>query len=193
MPQRKNEFYPGGYYHIYNRGANREIIFFSQQNYEYCIRLMRKFLKRYDLKLIVYCLMPNHYHYIIRQESENGISEYIRDIFNPYVQLINKQQQRKGTLFEGRFKHIHIDREEHLLHLCRYIHLNPVKAGLVDLPEQWLYSNYSEWIGERTDSMTDTTFIIRNFGSPGKYREFVEGYWVEKTVHKMVARYLFDE
>jgi len=73
-----------------------------------------------------------------------------------------------------------------LLHLCRYIHLNPVKTGLVDLPEQWLYSNYSEWIGERSDSITDTTFMIRNFGNPEKYREFVEGYWAEKQCRRLL-------
>ena len=100
-PYRKKEFYQGGYYHLYNRGANRDLIFFNADNYVYCLRLIHKYLSNYDLSLIVYCLMPNHYHFVIRQESEGGISEFIRDVFNTYTQAVNRQQHRKGTLFQG--------------------------------------------------------------------------------------------
>ena len=191
-PPRKKEFYQGGYYHIYNRGANRDLIFFNPENYVYCLRLMRKYKNKYRLSLIAYCLMPNHYHFIIRQNSENGISEFMRDVFNTYAQAVNLQQNRKGTLFQGRFKHIHIEKDEHSLHLCRYIHLNPVKAGLVDLPEEWRFSDYPDWIGERDDTLTDKSFMLDNFGSSRNYREFVMEYLEEKRAEKSIEKYMFD-
>lgn len=192
-PTRKKEFYQGGYYHIYNRGANRDLIFFNDENYSYCLRLMSKYKDKYNLSLIAYCLMPNHYHFIIRQNSDNGISEFMRDVFNTYAQAVNRQQKRKGTLFQGRFKHIHIEKNEHILHLCRYIHLNPVKAGLVDFPEEWRFSDYSDWIGERDDTLTDISFMLGNFGSSRNYREFVMEYLKEKRAEKMIGKLIFDE
>jgi len=192
-PYRKKEFYQGGYYHIYNRGVNREPIFFNDDNYKYCLKMIRKYLDRYNLCLIVYCLMPNHYHFIIRQESEAGISDFIRDVFNTYAQAVNKRQHRTGTLFQGRFKHIHIERDEHILHLCRYIHLNPVKAGLVVSPEFWRHSNYADWIGLRAGTLTDRSFMMDNFGNSENYRAFVIEYLQEKTVEKMIGKYMFDD
>jgi len=192
-PYRKKEFYQGGYYHIYNRGANRDLIFFNAENYSYCLRLMSKYKDKYSLSLIVYCLMPNHYHFVIRQDAENGISEFMRDVFNTYAQAVNMQQDRKGTLFQGRFRHIHIEKDEHNLHLCRYIHLNPVKAGLVTLPEQWEFSNYKDWTGERNSSLTDKSFMFDNFGSSQNYREFVMEYLKEKTKEKIIEKYMFDD
>jgi len=191
-PYRKKEFYQGGYYHLFNRGANRDLIFFNADNYVYCLKLIHKYLNNYGLSLIVYCLMPNHYHFIIRQESEGGVSEFIRDVFNTYTQAVNRQQHRKGTLFQGRFRHIHIEKDEHILHLCRYIHLNPVKAGLVTLPEQWQYSNYPDWIGERDGTLTDRSFMLDNFGSSRNYREFVMDYLQAKTAEKLIGKYMFD-
>jgi len=136
--------------------------------------------------------MPNHYHFVIRQESEGGVSEFIRDVFNTYVQAVNRRQHRKGTLFQGRFRHIHIEKDEHVLHLCRYIHLNPVKAGLVNLPEHWQYSNYPDWIGERGSTLTDKSLMPDNFGSSRNYREFVMEYLKEKTLEKSIEKYMFD-
>ena len=191
--RRKNHFVNNQYYHIYNRGVNRDLIFFNEENYLYCLRLVRKYLPLHRLSLIVYCLMPNHYHFIIRQESETGISELIRDVFNTYVQAVNKQQHRTGILFQGRFKHIHIEKDEHILHLCRYSHLNPVKAGLVSSPELWPYSNYADWIGIREGTLTGQQFMLDNFGSSKQYRAFVMEYLHEKIAEKMIEKYVFDD
>jgi putative transposase len=149
MPRRDNTFTAGHYYHVYNRGAGRELIFFEPDNYDYCLRLVKKYLREYSNSVIAYCLMPNHYHFLFRQDGDTPLSKFVGVLFYAYVQAVNRQQERTGTLFEDRFKHIHVDIEPYLLQLCRYIHANPVKAGLTTSLVEWPYSNYPEWIQTR--------------------------------------------
>ena len=192
MPRRENIFATGNYYHIYNRGAHRENIFFSEENFLHCLRLLRKYAQSYSVTVIAYCLMPNHYHFLLRQDGEVSLSKFINVVFNAYVQALNKQLGRKGTLFEGRFKHVLVDKDEYVLHLCRYIHLNPVKAGLVSRPEDWVYSNYREWIDMRRGRLKDTEFILSYFARPEDYQRFVMGYESERELEEKLQRYLLE-
>ncbi len=192
MPYRRDVFAPGHYYHIYNRGAGREPLFFSQRNYEFCLHLIKRYQEQYEACVIAYCLMPNHYHLLLRQESEQPLSKFVSTLFNAYVQAVNREQNRKGTLFEGRFRHVWVDREEYLIHLCRYIHLNPVKANLASRPEDWTYSNYLEWIGQRAGTLVDRAFVHALFPSPEEYRRFVMDYWGETLKQREFEKYLLD-
>ena len=126
----------GHYYHVYNRGCNRERIFADDGNYLFLLRRAKAFLADYALSMMAYCLMPNHYHFLLRLEQDGALSRFVQRLFNSYTQAFNKQQGRGGTLFEGRAKSVLVDTDEYVLHLCRYIHLNPVKAGLVAHPGQ---------------------------------------------------------
>ena len=189
MSRRGDVFAPGRYYHIFNRGAGRGRLFFNPGNYEYLLRLVKRYIARYDVTVIAYCLMPNHYHFLLRQDGETPLSKFINVLFNAYVQAVNRQQEHSGTLFEGRFRHVCVDQEGYLIHLCRYIHLNPVKAGLVSLPEEWPYSNYLEWIGQRAGTLRDAAFIREWFSSPQEYRQFVlDG--MEDDRRRLPVRYL---
>jgi putative transposase len=192
MPFRQESFAAGNYYHLYNRGVNREKIFFSKENFLYCIRLFKKYSHSIPVTIIAYCLMPNHYHLLLRQDGEISLSKYVNIIFNAYVQAVNQQIGRKGTLFAGRFKHIHVDRQEYLLHLARYIHLNPVKAGLVSSAEDWPYSNYSDWIGIRKGTLVDKQFIESYFANGNEYRDFVMDHQIELNLQKEVEKYFLD-
>jgi putative transposase len=192
MPYRGDAFVPGHYYHIYNRGAGKGPIFFNPGNYEHLLRLIKQYQRQYGATLIAYCLMPNHYHFLLRQESEQPLSKFINVLFNAYVQAVNRQQERKGTLFEGRFRHVWVDREEYLIHLCRYIHLNPVKAGLVPDPGDWAYSNYLEWIKRRAGTLKDGAFIHERFPTPEAYQQFVADGLDEERTHGFIARYVWD-
>jgi REP element-mobilizing transposase RayT len=116
-------------------------------------------MKKYKVDMLAYCLMPNHYHFLLKQLSTASLSQFIASVFNPYIQVINRQAGRRGPLFAGRFKDVLVDRDEYLIHLCRYIHLNPVEAGLVEHPEEWPFTNYLEWIGEREGTLQDREFI----------------------------------
>lgn len=104
-----------------------------------------------QVQIIAYCFMPTHIHLILKQLKDNGISKYMKDILISYTRFFNIQHQRKGPLWEGRFKSVLVDTDEQLLHLSRYIHLNPVTAKLINKPQDWRYSSYAEYLGEVVD------------------------------------------
>ena len=192
MPYRGDVFAQGQYYHVYNHAVGQELLFFNPGNYEYLLRLVKHHAAPRNAAVIAYCLMPNHYHFLLRQESEEPLSKFVNVLFNGYVQAVNRQQERKGTLFTGRFRHVWIDREAYLTHLCRYIHLNPVKAGLVARPDDWRYSNFLEWVGQRAGTLKDETFIRERFPMAGDYRQFVADWQDELTSQEEIKRYLYD-
>ncbi|MBM4038328.1 MAG: transposase [Planctomycetes bacterium] len=191
MP-RRDAFAQGEYYHIYNRGAGREPMFFTPANYEHCLRLVQQHRLRHGAAVIAYCLMPNHYHFLLRQEGDLPLSRFLQVVFNSYVQAVNLQESRTGTLFEGRFRHVHVGREEYVVALCRYIHLNPVKAGIVARPEQWPYSNYLEWVGSRNGTLKDEAFMRLFFRSGADYQRFVEDEVAELRARDQLGRYVWD-
>lgn len=174
MPCRITPFVEGQFYHIYNRGSGRQPIFFEEENYHYLLHLFMKYTRTTGIAVIAYCLMPNHYHFLVRQDSETPAGLLFQRVFNSYTKAINKKYNRSGTLFQGRYRCILIEKTNQLYHLCRYIHANPVKAGLVASPEQWLFSNYRDWIGLRDGILCDNDFIQTQFGMASEYAEFVQ-------------------
>ena len=192
MPQRGEVFAAGEYYHIYNRGAGRSLIFFTPANYEYCLRLIKHYSVHYSVAFIAYCLMPNHYHFLLRQDSDWPLSKFIGVLFNAYAQAVNQQQARHGSLFEGRFRHRRVDREEYLTQLCRYIHLNPVKAQLVQQPEHWPYSNYRDWIGLRAGALIDQSFVQAHFQSSEDYHRFVTDWQDAERAQAHLHSFMLD-
>ncbi|MBC8181000.1 transposase, partial [candidate division KSB1 bacterium] len=119
---------------MYNRGTNDQNIFFSEENYLFFLKKVKKYKEKFCISVIAYCLMPNHYHFLLSQEADYSISQFIQAIFNSYAKAFNKMYNRTGTLFEGTFKSIHVHSSEYLVHLCRYVHRNPIetKIPLVD-------------------------------------------------------------
>jgi len=192
MPYRGDTFTAGQYYHIYNRGVGKGKIFFNDRNYEYLLRLVKQYYQKHGATVIAYCLMPNHYHFLLRQETDKPLSKFIGVLFNAYVQALNLQQERTGTLFESRFKHKCVDKWEYLMMLCRYIHLNPVKARLVSCPEDWAYSNYREWIGWRDGTLVDKVFVQDHFPDAAEYVKFVNDVEDEKKSYEKISKYMFD-
>ncbi len=191
MPYRRNVFAPDQVYHIYNRGVNGMDIFVRPENYLYLLRKAKRLLEELPIALLAYCLMPNHYHFVIRQDEETSISTFVQRLFQAYTQAFNRQQGRRGPLCEGRFRHVHVDRDEYVVHLCRYVHLNPVAAGLVVRPSDWPYSNYLEWIEERSGTLVDRAFIHQYFPTPAAYTAFVEDAIPPEKEHELQP-YLFD-
>jgi REP element-mobilizing transposase RayT len=193
------------YYHLYNRGNNRQAIFFQQDNYLYFLQRVRKYLCPVA-KMVAYCLMPTHYHMLVRVESsqtsevsmpqtsefsENSeVSQVMMRLSVSYTKAINKRFARVGALFQGRFQARYIKDYGHLLNLCVYIHANPVKDGLVADPADWIYSNYLEWLGQRDGSLVDREFIEEHFGSPAEYQALVMDYLKTRALPDEVKTYL---
>ncbi|MCP4423654.1 MAG: transposase [Chloroflexi bacterium] len=183
MPQaRKGEisWQPGHYYHIYNRGARRLSIFREEENYLFVLGRLKQYLLEFNLSVIAYVLMPNHYHFLVRQLGEYGAGLLPQRIFNSYSKAYNKRYDHSGTLFEGRYKAKRVNSDPYLRHLCRYIHANPVKDGLVEHIEEWPYSNYLEWAGLRRGTLVDRQFIADMFPDIAAYEQFVRDYLLDR-------------
>ncbi len=173
MARPRPDYFAGGFYHFYNRGAHKVSIVREPANYLFILGKMRLYSRRFDLTLIAYCLMSNHFHFLIRQNGEKPAGLLPQHVFNSYSKAYNKRYDHSGTLFEDHYKVKVVEDRGYLLQLCRYIHGNPVKDGFVADPADWPYSNYLEFVGERAGSLFDAEFVRVNFGSAARYREFV--------------------
>lgn len=164
----------GEMYHVFNRGAHRFPIFFDAENYRYCIRIVEKYARRYSVTRLAHCLMPNHYHFVLRQEKNGSISLFLQTVFNAYVQAVNKRTGHKGTLFERCAQGLLIDSDEYAMEVIRYVHMNPVAAGLVQAPGDWECSDYGTWIMNETLEQPSHQLRSKFFTDGRSYATFVE-------------------
>ena len=169
MPSRVFPFVNGQYYHIYNRGSEKRIIFENRLDYhrflasmvyyqlagpkpKFSNTLKRKSFKNSDQKIvdiICFCLMPNHFHFLLRQSQENGVTEFTSKLSNSYTKYFNTKHNRIGPLFQGEFKAVLVESDEQLLHLSRYIHLNPFVSYLTKNLNYYEWSSYEEYINNQ--------------------------------------------
>lgn len=156
------------YFHVYNRAVAGQQLFLREQNYEYLKRQSRLFATEGDIEILAYCLMPTHYHFLLGAADRTQASRFIQRLFNSYTQAFNRQNTRTGTLFESRAKFKRIETDEYLLQVARYIHLNPVEAGLVKYPEAWKHSNYEEFIKDSEN------FVLSYFSNAKDYSGFLK-------------------
>ncbi|MEB3292976.1 MAG: transposase, partial [Synechococcales bacterium] len=161
------------YFHLYNRRNNYGRIFFQRENYLYFLRLLRCHLVEKEVDLLAYCLMPNHYHLLVGLELEI-LPMVMKSLSVAYTKAINKRFHRVGALFQGRYRSLPVSNDAYLINLCRYIHLNPVKAGLVDRPEEWEFSSYLEYAGLRAGTLPAQQLIREMVGGDGRYRSFLD-------------------
>ena len=160
-----------------NRGLEKRNIFRATTDVGCFIQLLAAASERFALEINAYCLMGNHYHLLLRTREAN-LPDAMRHIDGVYTQSFNRAHDRDGPLFRGRYHSITVEADRHLLAASRYIHLNPVEAGEVDLPEQWTHSSYLAYLGAvMAPPWLHTEMILSVFGSIGsraQYRAFVE-------------------
>ena len=202
MPQRSISLVAGEYYHVYNRGNNRQDVFFERENYLFFLRRVRKYLvgdtqtsevsetSEVWTTIIAYCLMPNHFHLLVCPHDDE-LSRRMQRFSISYTKAMNKRYDRVGSLFQGQFQAVLVDRNEYLLHLSRYLHLNPVEAGLAKRPVDWEFSSYRDYIGLRQGTLPMPDIILSQFPTPKEYQEFVESYKLNDR--DIVAHLLFDD
>lgn len=188
MPRREVVFVPGEFYHVYNRGNDRQRIFFDRDNYVHLLTRMRMHVVEHAT-VVTYCLMPNHYHLLVQLLTDR-FSSAMHACGMSYAKSVNKRRGRVGSLFQGRFRAIHVDQREYLLHLSRYIHVNPVTAGIVRRPEDWEFSSYREYVGLRDGSLPSPQIVLKEFDSRGDYARFVNA---RVDLPSECTKYLFDE
>lgn len=198
---------PDSYYHVYNRGVDKRTIFQDDLDYRTFLHLLKLYLSaekkpdsaltRTDLvrprpvqpindevKLVSYCLMPNHFHLLVKQRTETGMTKLLRRVATTYSVYFNTRYSRSGTLFQGRYRAVLVNSEEQLLHLSRYIHLNPAELTRTDLVN-YAYSSYPYYLGKKHADWLNLTPVLSYFHSAAKdinlkginsYRSFVEDY-----------------
>lgn len=204
MPYRKVGLGNNKIYHVINRSIAKFCIYNDTHDYQRFIDLINfykfddlpvkysyynklksieklKILTKIELNLknvdiLAYCLMPNHFHLLLRQNTDNGISNYMRLVQNSYAKYFNIKHHRKGPLFESSFKVVHVENDEQLAHVSRYIHLNPVSAGMIDIGDikKFPWSSYSEYLNNDYSHTIKKDLILNYFSDANKYGEFVK-------------------
>ncbi len=198
MGDKHQSLYPGNFYHIYNRGNNRENLFYGRDNYIYFLKKYDQYLYAY-LETYAYCLLPNHFHLLVRVKELQDlpgfgnpaglsgkdlpglgdlegllprlISKQFSRFFNAYAKAINKQQHRVGSLFQKNFKRIHIDHQLFLTNLIYFIHSNPQRHGLINDFKNWPYSSYWKILVTRKSHLKKET-VLSWFGGINEYKTY---------------------
>jgi REP element-mobilizing transposase RayT len=158
--------FPGAFYHVTSRGNEGKNVFKSKHDREKFLEYLGSAFERYDAIIHVYCLMDNHYHLLIETPAGN-LPQIMRHINGAYTTYFNVKRKRAGHLFQGRYKAILVDIDQYAKELSRYIHLNPVRAKRVKMPEKYYWSSYRFYIGKQTPP-------------EWLYRDFVLGYFGRK-------------
>jgi len=189
MPRRTTQFIRGHHYHLYNRGALRGLLFHEPENYQLFLHLLDTYATQCECTILSVCLMPNHFHVLIRQDGDTAAGKVIGLTCLVFGRKMNYRYRRFGTLLQGRYQSKLVHDESYLRHLCRYIHANPVVAGLAKTPDDWPYSNFSEWMGNRDTLPYCKEFVETYFPNTVDYREFVsQQIWQNKLTNEDLAR-----
>lgn len=216
---RKLKFAEGEYYHIYNRGVDKRKIFLDKRdhsrflyllyacndnsallNSQFYYRGLASIEKEKERDLLVdilcFCLMPNHFHLLLRQRVSGGISNFMQKIGTGYTMYFNTKYDRSGSLFQGTFKAVHIDDSAYLSHLTRYIHLNPAELvesqwkeeGIRNLKKTYTYvkaypwSSYADYLGEQRFSILLNKSLLGQLYNPKEYEHFTQE-WLTKDLN----------
>lgn len=170
--------YPGAFYHVTARGNEQKDIFKSLKDREKFLSYLEAATKRYAAVIHVYCLMSNHYHLLV-ETPQGNLSQIMKHINSSYTTYFNVKRKRAGHLLQGRYKAILVDADEYAMELSRYIHLNPVRVGIAETPENYPWMSYRFYAGDVTaPAWLKTDFILGYFGAKESvarknYREYV--------------------
>jgi REP-associated tyrosine transposase len=172
MARRPRLFAAGTLYHVIVRGNQRQKTFTSESDYLAYIERLARYRKKYDYVLHAYCLMPNHVHLLV-ESSEQPLAKFMQGLQQSYSQYFNVKHHKTGHLFEGRYKAIICQKDEYLLELIRYIHLNPVRAGMVKTPERYRYCGHHAYLEGKATETIDPAKVLSLLGGKQAYRRFV--------------------
>lgn len=209
MPSRNRlkNYVENSFYHIYNRGVAKQVIFPDTQDYKVFLKYLKDALSKpqvrkttfslrgrsfqailrplrnfeKEITLMAFCLMPNHFHFLIKQKGKKSLEGFMRSLITRYAQYFNKKYDRVGPVFQGRYKAVLITKDDYLLHLTRYIHLNPMEHTRNILGA---YSSYPEYLGLKKTLWIKPDFVLKYFNNTlipelkkfNSYKSFVENH-----------------
>ena len=169
MPRRPRVFAPGLVYHVVARGNRRQSVFHQSRDYRVYLDRLARYRARFEAAVHAYCLMPNHVHILI-QAGPPPLAQLMQAVQQSYTQYFNRAYTTVGHVFQGRYKAFVCHRNSHLATLVQYIHLNPVRAGLVTRAEAYPYSSHVLYLRGRTTTVVDPKPVLRFLGGPAGYR-----------------------
>lgn len=203
MPYRTVPFVSNQVYHVFNRSIARLPIFIEKNDYERVLELVNYYrfskprmrfshYKRLStekkvefeksfminensmLDILTYCIMPNHFHFLLKPKKDSAVSDFMRNLQNSYSKYFNTKRERTGSLFQFMFKAVRMETDQQLLHVSRYIHLNPVTAYLREIEdlEAYEWSSFKDYVFD-TDSFINKEMVLGNFKSGQEYKKFV--------------------
>lgn len=170
MPRVARSKLQASFFHVMVQGINKEYIFNTEVYMKKYERLMKTYLKNFNIKLVAYCIMNNHAHILIYTEDLNEMSKYMKSINTSFAMYYNKQKKRVGIVFRNRYESEPIYNRSHLINCISYIHNNPVKAGIIRFPRQYKYSSYTDYI----TGLIDDDILKLVFGCTDGYLETFE-------------------
>lgn len=197
MPSRNTvkEYDVNTFYHVYNRGAGEQKIFLDSADKRKFLELFRRHLldedgdeeyKKYDVELVAYCLMGNHFHLLLWQDSEpDAISGLMRSVSTAYSMYFNRRHKRQGHVFQSIFRASHITDESYLAHITRYIHMNPERYRV------FYWSSLADYLGERHDSLVHPERVLEM--SPAQYLNFLDEYTDRRELIKDIQNQLANK
>lgn len=215
---RKIQFQTGEYYHIYNRGVDKRDIFLDENDFIRFLRSVREFngiepigslyeldFKRKEAKLpigslasserlieiVSYCLSPNHYHFLIKQLTDDGIKKYFHKLGTSYTNYFNKKYSRSGSLFQGTYKATHVKRYGYLLKLLVYVSCNYEVHGL-GRKENWPFSSFLDSIGARSETLCNFEIMKSEFGNLENFKKFCDDALPEIKINKELKEHLLE-
>lgn len=184
------------YYHAYNLGVEKRVVFENQHDLQrfldtliyytnknnkprFSFRNRETAIKENEVpsetlvEIVAYCFMPNHFHLLLKQVSDRGISIFLSKVTNSYTKYFNKKYRRVGPLFQGTFRAVQIKSDEELLSISRFIHLNPLTGFIVKDLTRFPFSSYLEYINSNSPGICKKDYILKHFQNPQEYAQFV--------------------
>lgn len=171
MPRKPRIDLPGLIYHVISRGNNGQQIFFEESDFLKYLEYLKRAKSKYPVVLFTFVLMPNHVHLLVRRKDKVPLGKFMQALNTGYTVYFNLRYQRAGHLFQGRYKSILVEEETHFLQLLRYVHYNPVRAGLADKVDSYPYSSIHRYLSftskgstANQDDLIDKEEVLQRFG-----------------------------
>jgi len=187
MPRRRREVVPNYPYHIVQRGHNKQKVFHSETDYQKYYTLLMTISREEKVIIQSYCLMPNHIHHLLIPETTDGLALTMRRINITYTHYYNRKYQRLGTLWQGRYYSSIVDKDSYLWIVSRYVERNPVRAGIVEEPEQYKWSSARFSLGLERNFILDNRWWL-NGSDKHAYAKFLKEKEREEEIYEITYR-----
>ncbi len=179
MPRKPRILLDGGYYHVLTRGNDRKKIFRYKQDYNHFLKIIKKYLAKFQVNILHYCFMPNHIHLLIQTQKAKDLPKFMQAILQVYASYFRKKYNSSGFVFQNRYKSYFIEKESYLLECARYIERNPIRANMVGNLLDYPWSSFSFYARGTDNDIIKTEnplyleFVKTELDSKQRYRDYV--------------------